>query len=151
MDSRGQTRTVFVFAFAAALVLLSGGAPARAGAPTWSCEYTGSNHKLKIIAPTGGAISRDGSGQIRINGVWSCRATVNNTDTINVFSGAGTQFVVLDLNNGGFKPGFTDEPGSSDEIEISVNLGADSDSLIVYGNDSAADNIVIGKSFGLGA
>ena len=151
MDIRGPARTLARMTFGAALLLFWSGAPALAGKDSWSCTYTGSDHKLKFIAPDGGAFSRDDNGRIKFNGVWSCRATVTNTDRIVILSGAGTQFVALYLDNGGFKPGFTNEVGTSDEIEISISLGGDSDSLSVYGNDSAADNIVIGKGSGFGA
>lgn len=137
---------------AAVLLLIWTGSPVVAGPgppPPTMCEYKISNHRVKVSAPAGASISRGTNGHINVNGAWCDRiATVYNTDSIVVLSGAGTQFVYIDMDNGGFKPGLTDEPGSSDEIEISVSLGGDSDWLSVYGSDTAADNIVVGKSSG---
>ena len=136
----------------AVLLLIWTGSPVMAGpgppAPT-TCEYKSSNHRVKVSASSGASISRSANGHIKVNGAWCDRkATVNNTDLIVVLSGAGTQFVIINLDNGGFKPGFTDEPGTSDEIEISVSLGGDSNSLDIYGSDTTADNIIVGKSSG---
>jgi hypothetical protein len=126
-------------------------APALAGPGPTTCDYVGNKHRVNISAPAGGSIKRGANGHINVNNVWcDGQATVNNTDQIVVISGAGTQFVTVYLDNGGFKPGFTDEPGGSDEIEITISLGGDNDSLSVYGSDTAADNIVVGKSSGLG-
>ncbi len=139
--------------FSAVLLLMWTGVPVLAGPPgptvSTSCEYIASKHRVKISAPAGASIARGANGHINVNGAWCGRtATVFNTDSIVVLSGAGTQFVVLYLDNGGFKPGFTEEPGNSDEIEISVSLGGDGDSFEVFGSDTATDNIVVGKSSG---
>jgi len=137
--------------FAIILLLMCTSAPVLAGppgpqAPT-TCEYIASKHRVKVNASNSASIARTANGHITVNSAWCGRqATVFNTDSIVVLSGAGTQFVVLYLDNGGFKPGFTNEPGSTDEIEISVSLGGDSDSFEVFGDDSATDNIVVGKS-----
>jgi hypothetical protein len=135
---------------ATVLLLMCTGAQALAGRGGTTCEYVSSTHKVKVSAPAGATIKRTANGHINVNDTWCGTATVYNTDSIRVLSGAGTQFVVLYLDNGGFKPGFTDEPGTSDEIEISISLGGDNDSFVVYGSDTAADNIVIGKSSGFG-
>jgi len=131
------------------LLLSLSASPARGIGVT--CDYTQSDHKVKIVM-TGGSnalIRRDIADRIRVNDVQCDRmATVYNTDTIYVFAGAGTQFVTFSLSQGGFKPGFTDERGTSDEIEISVSLGPDPDSLHIYGNDPYVDHIRIGKSTG---
>jgi Ca2+-binding RTX toxin-like protein len=113
------------------------------------CAYKASNHRVRVTAPNGGTLARTATGHITFNSMWCGRvATVNNTDSIVVLSGAGTQFVVIEMDGGGFRPGFTNEPGGSDEIEISVSLGGDSDSLTVRGSSTADDHIVIGKSSG---
>ena len=136
---------------AATLVALVGlpWAATPASAATASCEYTGSNHKLKItISGTGvKTLSRARNGNIFVDAAWCGRATVTNTDRIIVLAGASSQFLNIDLNNGGFKPGFTNEPGSSDEIEISISLGGNSDDVYITGTDNS-DNIVVGKSSG---
>src|SRR6187401_2922252 len=66
-----------------------------ASAATASCEYTGSNHKLKItISGTGvRTLSRAPNGNIFIDAGWCGRATVSNTDRIVVLAGAGSQFL----------------------------------------------------------
>ena len=145
-------RILATMAAVAALLALPAGAnagdPPGPQAPT-TCGYKASNHRVNVSAPTGGLLARTTTGHITFNGTWCGRAaTVNNTDSIVVLSGAGGQTLSVSLDAGGFQPGFTNELGSSDEIEISVSLGGDGDSLIVYGSPTADDHIVIGKSSG---
>jgi Ca2+-binding RTX toxin-like protein len=123
-------------------------APEPAAAAT-TCDYTASNHKVRVVLSGGGGwISRSIGDHIMVNNVWCDGvATVYNTNTIVVLGGAGTQILGIHLDYGGFKPGFTNEPGTSDEIEISVSLGGDSDSLNIRGS-GVGDNIVVGKSSG---
>ena len=133
---------------AAVLLFLCSAPAASAGPAPTTCNYTSNIHRVDVSASNGGSISRDRLGRIRVNGVWCDGiATTSNTDSIVVISGAGTQIVLLKLDNGGFKPGFTNEPGTSDEIEITVSLGGGSDSLSVYGSENS-DKIVIGRSSG---
>jgi len=135
---------------AAALLWAASFAPVvRAGAAI-NCTYTASDHRVKITI-TGEHnvdLDRSGSGTLLVNDVPCPRSpTVNNTDRIAIFSGAGHQVVTIFLGNGGFKPGFTNEAGTSDEIEISVSLGGDHDALAIMGG-SAGDHVVFGKSSG---
>lgn len=139
-------RGALVATLVASLQLVS--APMPAAAAT-SCDYNPSNHKVKVNANAGGYIKRSITGNIIVNGVWCGGvATVDNTDTIVVLAGAGTQIFSIYLDYSGFRPGYTDEPGNSDEIEMSVSLGGGTDSLNIIGS-GAADNIVVGKSSGL--
>lgn len=143
-----QARKFAIAAIVGALVgLLAGAAPA--GAATASCDYTASNHKLKIVLSGSGTktLSRAADGKILIGTFWCDSATVTNTDKIVVLAGENSQFLTIDLANGGFKPGFTNEAGSSDEIEISISLGGGSDDLYIKGTDNS-ENIVVGKSSG---
>ena len=113
-----------------------------------TCEYIASNHRVKVIVNSSADIKRTIGDHIAVNGVWCGRvATVYNTDSIVVLGGANSQVVGVRLDYGGFTPGFTDEPGSSDEIEISVSLGGDNDTLQIFGG-GFGNNIVIGKSSG---
>jgi hypothetical protein len=48
---------------------------------------------------------------------------------------------------GGFVPGRTNEPGSSDEIEFVILLGPESDSVQLFGTESA-DHVRIGHTAG---
>ena len=144
-------RLVAVVSVAALAGSLYAATPVPVSAATTTCEYISTNHRVKVSAGNGATIRRDIADRIRVNEV-QCGgvATVFNTDSIVVLAGAGTQFVTIYLDQGGFKPGFTDEPGSSDEIEISVSLGGDGDSVQIYGSDGLPDHLVVGKSTGFG-
>jgi len=141
--SRRYLVALLVPMLSAAMLLTTASAVSAAA----TCQYTASNHRVKV---TGGdaKISRSIRDRILVNDVWcDGKATVFNTDSIVVLEGAGTQFVRFFFDYGGFKPGFTDEPGSSDEIEISVSLGGDSDGLSLWGGGTA-DHWTVGKSSG---
>lgn len=138
-----------VIAALVAAVLLS--APV-AAAPTVTCDYTASNHRVKATISGGGPItlSRDSRSRIKFNGIWCDNAaTVYNTDQINVFAGDGDQIITVNTKaNGGFQPGFTDEAGSSDEVEISISLGNGSADGVDLQNDGSAVHYVAGRSSG---
>jgi hypothetical protein len=114
-----------------------------------TCDFVHSKHKVKLTLEGSGTIviARGTDGNIYVNGVWcDDAANVFNTDKVTVLAGEGDQTVVLQLANGGFKPGYTDEQWSSDEIEIAVSLGGgDADTLDVRGT-AAPDHITVGKS-----
>ncbi|HEY3071954.1 MAG TPA: hypothetical protein VGJ46_03985, partial [Candidatus Limnocylindrales bacterium] len=65
------------------------------------------------------------------------------------FGGDGDQNVNLFWLGGGFQPGATNEPGDSDEIEISVSLGGGADSLYITDSDVAQDHFVVGQGSGM--
>jgi Ca2+-binding RTX toxin-like protein len=117
-----------------------------------TCDYTASTHKVKvtITGSTVMSVEENGSGQIWVNSVLCDNAaTVTNTDRITILAGAGDQWVTVDWDGAGFRPGFTNEVGSSDEIEFGISLGGDNDRLLVGGGDGA-DNIRAGQSSGFG-
>lgn len=146
------TGIVRSIALAAGLVVYI--SPPAIAAPTVTCDWTATGHKVKVsISGTGDTrVARSASGRINVNGIWCDGiATVTNTDKITVLAGAGDQSLTLYLDNGGFQPGFTPEIGDSQEIEISVSLGGGaSDTLRVFGS-SGADHVIAGKSSGFGA
>ena len=59
--------------------------------------------------------------------------TVANTDDINITGSAGNNTLFIQLHRGFFAPGATDEPGGSDEIEITVDLLGGSDNFFLSG------------------
>jgi Ca2+-binding RTX toxin-like protein len=143
-------RALIAATLVASVQLLSVASPAAAASVT--CTYTASNQRVKAtISGTGYVtLERDSRSRIKAAGIWCGNAaTVYNTDQINVFAGDGNQQVtVLTKQNGGFQPGFTDEPGNSDEVEISISLGnGDSDTVAVQGGD-ASEHYVAGRSSG---
>jgi Ca2+-binding RTX toxin-like protein len=72
-------------------------------------------------------------------------ATTTNTDTISVSGPAGSvETLILDQQGGAFGPGVEVESGVS-EIELTVNLGDATDSLVVFGT-AGPDTIVVGQS-----
>jgi Ca2+-binding RTX toxin-like protein len=131
-----------------ALCALAVAEPAAAYMP---CTYDAATRTATAVATpepspvSGNAIYRAASGEILTNTAGNdatpCgAATVYNTDTIAVTdgspsgSGVGTPKIATDL-----APGFTDEPGASDEIEISVDLGAGSDGIFLYPGEGSVD------------
>jgi Ca2+-binding RTX toxin-like protein len=70
------------------------------------------------------------SGEIRVNGLACGSATVTNTDTILVRGGDRAAEIVT--ITGSFAPGLTPEADGASEIEISVDLGGETDWLTVY-------------------
>jgi hypothetical protein len=144
-------RMVFATASAAALVGLLLAATPVALASTATCDYTASNHKVKIVIHGAGStnIQKNLRGKITVNGVWcEGKATATNTDQVTILAGDGDQEVDLSWLGGGFQPGATDEPGDSDEIEISISLGGGTDKLFITDLDVAPDNFVAGGSSG---
>jgi Ca2+-binding RTX toxin-like protein len=127
---------------------LAAGEPAAAYMP---CTYDAVTRTVSAVATpepapdADNAIYRAATGEILTNtagnAATSCgAATVDNTDTILVTdgsptgdSGVGSPTIATDL-----APGFTDEPGTSDEIEITVDLGAGSDGIFLFPGDRTA-------------
>ena len=109
---------------------------ARAGSVT--CTYD-SNTKIVTATATSDfdqvAIHRDGDA-IEASGTDCGSSTRFNTDKIIVNDVASHELTAFVLpSSGPFRPGFTDEPGSSDEIEFEYNLGTQYDTFIVRGSD----------------
>src|SRR5262245_55317561 len=105
-----------------------------------TCDYNAVTHKV-TIEPGGNTsfhMRSSVEGHILLDSIW-CEniATVTNTDEIDVVAGAGDHQFWIELTEGTFRPGFTNEPGTSDEIEIKINLGAGgNDSVNIIGNDA---------------
>ena len=151
--ARGRVVTAWIGFSATVALCTSVFAPVVSAGNAIDCVYTDSNHKLKVTANfdnTNVELERSTSGAILING-FPCGGspTVTNTDSVVILAGAGHQVVSIFVGGGGFKPGFTDEPGTSDEIEISVSLGGDTDTFAIIGDNTArGDKVVMGKSSG---
>lgn len=98
------------------------------GAPVAAVSVTCTRISAKLIVDMVGAgetvVSRNRGGTILIDGQGCSGATVTNIDYIRFNGDAADQSVQLKLDNGPFAPGFTNETGSSDEIEFYLYLGA---------------------------
>ena len=149
--TRSLGRLALAVTLAAVAMLQMGSTPVNA-AISWTCEYRASDHRMRLTASGAGTlvIGRDGF-RIMVNAKWcDKKASVTNTDQITVLAGAGNQVVQFQFGfsgDSGFVPGFTNEPGNSDEIEISVSLGGGHDKLSIVGAETA-DHIVLGASSG---
>lgn len=102
-----------------------------------SCGYDPPTHVVTVHlgAPGDAAIITVVGGSIAVNAV-SCGATVADADQVVVVddTAGGATSVSVDMSGGPFAPGFTDEPGASDEIEFAINLGDGAgDSLLLRG------------------
>jgi Ca2+-binding RTX toxin-like protein len=125
-----------------ALVLLLGAtalwaAPAHAAV---TCTFNNGTNVLQIDIADDDFASIDRQGQsIRLQAGAStvtCSGgapTVDNTDEINITGSSGSNVFFIYTSSGLFAPGATNEPGSSDEIEIDVDLLGGSDNLYVTG------------------
>lgn len=121
--------TPAVRAVALAVLCAALWAPA-ARADTATCNYTAGNHTatVAVTSGTGPASSiaiRSSDGALLVGGAGVCgAATRANTDTIVVNSTNaapnGSLFYIYPFTP--FTPGFTNEPGNSDEIEMVFNL-----------------------------
>ena len=121
--------------------------PAHAGGPV--CVYDAGSHTVNLniggTAPV--TLARDGM-TIESNGS-PCftglnTATVTNTETVNIVGDGLVNDLTIDLHEGRFAPGFTNENGISDEIEFSVELAGGSDVITIAGTPNA-DNIRVGE------
>jgi Ca2+-binding RTX toxin-like protein len=95
-----------------------------------SCSYDAAHHRLDVVVVSGGIhkaphIGPGGgpvtlsvqSGAIKLDGASCGPATVTNTDLIRADQQSSGTELDIDLSGGPFAPGFTGEPGKSDEIE----------------------------------
>jgi Ca2+-binding RTX toxin-like protein len=119
----------------AACVLTFALATATAADADISCSYDASTRTVsaQVVSPSSGfgqGISRSGDQIVTFSPLMPCgAATVHNTDLIVLTDGPDSLFTVNDAPQiaTDLAPGFTDEPGSSDEIEIAVDLGLGED------------------------
>ncbi len=132
-------------AVVAALVAI----PSPAAAAGVTCSYKGTTHQVTVTisgASFTAYLARDVSGHITVGGVWCANvATVTNTDTIVVNGDANAQNITVNIGNGGFQPGFTDEAGNSDEIEFTIDAGGGTETLAIFGTE-AVDRIDLGQN-----
>lgn len=123
--------------------------PSPAHAAT-TCTYNPAKHLVSISGDTTVFLARDGDDIATLaapldplvpctNAAATETATVHNTDLIKVAL-TGSAHFGLDQILGPLRPGFTDEPGTSDEIEISLDL----DRLLLRGT-TTADRMVLGR------
>lgn len=118
-------------------------------APSVTCAYSATFHKVTVTmtGKTRTTVRRNPAGQIIVGGSWCAGvATVTNTDTISVVGNAKNQKLTIDMANGGFMPGFSDDSGTSDELEISVTLGGGTNDRVVIEGTSARQVIVLGRA-----
>jgi Ca2+-binding RTX toxin-like protein len=132
ISRRSTTLGVAALILALALALAT---PAAAG--TISCTYNAGTKTVTATAISDFhqlAFQRDGD-ELEVSGTDCGKATRFNTDKIvmnDVSSHNLTAFVLL--TEGPLRPGATNEPGSSDEIEIEVNLGTGDNTFIARGS-----------------
>jgi Ca2+-binding RTX toxin-like protein len=131
---------------AGAIVLLIGAtalwaAPAHAAV---TCAYSSGPNVLQIDIGDDNSVALDRENQsIRLQanegaGTFTppCSggdATVTNTDDINITGSSGANTLYIYLYSGLLAPGAADEPGSSDEIEIEVDLLGGNDYIFIAG------------------
>jgi Ca2+-binding RTX toxin-like protein len=142
-------KSVLVAAVAATLIVpgsASAAVTCTFAGDTVDIDATGTSSFVKVERGTGGQANDirvlDGSTPV------SCGATptVTTADTVDFNSSAATSGATLyiDLTNGAFAPGLTDETGASDEIEFTLTGGAGNDQLSLGGTPA-------GDTFRLGA
>jgi len=126
----------FALAIAVAAMVIAIPSPVAA---TETCQYSAAEHKVTLNitgATTNTALYRVTTNAITLNGNYCGAATISNTDTIAVTGDGQSQVLTITLALGALAPGFTNEPGSSDEIELTINLGGGNDTLRIVGNDN---------------
>lgn len=117
------------------------------GAPVAAISVSCSRISAKMIVDVTGSgevvISRNRGGTILIDGTSCSGGTVTNIDYIRVNGDSADQIVKIDMANGTFAPGFTNEVGSSDELEFYFYLGAGNSGAKIFAG-AADDNIRLG-------
>jgi Ca2+-binding RTX toxin-like protein len=134
------------------VALLALAAPAEANFD--SCTFAGGAVTATFTSGTAGTLRVSG-GAIQADGVNCQTATTANTDTITVVGDADYEQPVIDLGGGAFAPGATDEGDGSSEIELHLNLGANSvgfpepPDLLVLGSPGT-DRVSVASAGGFG-
>ena len=139
LSSRAGFRIAAVVGVLGALLVPS------AASAAITCVFDEATRTVSITGDHDMTLTRSGSdlmveGGPCLDGTTS--ATVTNTDLIAVDVGNAAQLMIL-LTDGPLAPGFSNEPGSSDEIEISVNS---QNSMTIVG--SGGDDHYVGGSDG---
>ncbi len=146
---RSRVRRLAGLAIVTTAGLLVFAAPAANATAT--CASVGVNVNITLAAGDNVTVARDAAGNFAVSGTGltatNCGgATVSNRDTVNITGAGGSEAATIDLSGGAFAPGAFDEPGTSDEIEFVINLGAgNADSLTILGS-SGADQITLGET-----
>jgi Ca2+-binding RTX toxin-like protein len=101
------------------------------------CSRIGSTLSVEVPNGASTTIGRSGS-DLNITGPGiadpTCGgATVSNIDSIAVTGDGGAQTITVDLSDGPLGPGATAEPSGTSEIEVTVDLGAGTDSFTLKG------------------
>ena len=133
-------------AVAAVLMILPGPASAQNGP---GCRWDEPTHAALVYMSGDTTLARDDEGHILVNGARCGEATVTNTDQIHTAIWS-TEYGTLTvaLAPGPFAPGFSDEPGTSDEIEFVINSqrlphGSSQGRIVVNGTEGP-DNFRVG-------
>ena len=141
--------SVSIVATTALFVAAIGVATPASSGPAALCTYNDMVGLVTVEIPAGATVtvvrdldSIEANNERCMDG--PTEATVDNTEVINIVGGAGAQHAVVSLTAGRFEPGRTDEVGTSDEIEIFVNLGGGPDSVKLAGSNQR-DTIVVGR------
>jgi hypothetical protein len=149
---RARRKLVSILGTAVMLGAMIGAASPASSGTAVTCTYndTVGLVTVEIAAGASATVERDGdfveaNNRRCVDGV--TEATVASTEVINIVGGAGSQDAEVSLTSGRFEPGRTDEVGSSDEIEIFVNLGGGNDSVKLSGRNQI-DTIVAGRDNG---
>lgn len=103
-----------------------------------TCSYDEDTHTVHAGSPDDDStltIIRDGNA-IEVEEALCADATVHNTDKIFIDATTGDFQVNIHLSHGLFRPGFSEEPDDSDEIEFQLDFDAD-DSLSLIGSDDS--------------
>jgi Ca2+-binding RTX toxin-like protein len=105
-----------------------------------TCLYDAPTKIVTVVFPgtvnVNRTVSREHNGnKIYYNGSPCSTATVTNTKTIYVITGAGSQSLTIDLSNGQFAPGAGAESTGKSEIEWQVDLGDGTDAITVDGGN----------------
>jgi Ca2+-binding RTX toxin-like protein len=116
--------------------------------PAGSCAYDAPTRSVTAQMVAGAqAVLRVSGTQIHFGATPAAcgDATTANTDTISIVAPSGTsETVTIDQSSGAFAPGATAESGLA-EIEITLNLGDASDSVVVIGT-AGDDSIAVGQN-----
>ncbi|MEO8475940.1 MAG: hypothetical protein ABI572_02675 [Actinomycetota bacterium] len=148
--ARARQKSGSILATAALIGALLGVWVPASSLQSFTCTYNDVVGLVTVEIAAGGSATVERAGDfVEVNGTrcvdGATDATVANTEVINIVGGAGGQRAVVSLASGRFEPGRTDEPGTSDEIEIYVSLGGGTDSLRVMGGNQR-DSIVAGTT-----
>jgi hypothetical protein len=128
-----------ILGFASLLVVIT---PPLTGSSTAStCAWDAGNSAISVMADDGATTTLVVSGSdILVEGtLCHAGATTATVNSIAVAGGPGPSTVVIDLSGGPFAPGATDEAPDFSEIEFTLDLGGDGDTLRILGTAGPDD------------